>query len=165
MKEVLVWIKEPLLPASAPKPKSNAFSNVKKHMDNWITNDISLSKIPTNNWTVHEWLYFINNLPKSINLKQLNSLDQAYQLTQSSNNEIAHAWLLLNIKKSNPVINQRLETYMISIGRRKLIVPLYRALLEDPNNLKFTKMIYAKARPGYHPLAQGTIDALFDKVK
>jgi len=162
MSEIKEWINEPMLPANSPKPTSDVFTKVKFHMDSWLNNDTILSKIPTKNWTVHEWLFFINNLPKNISLERLNKLDSQFNLTQSSNNEIAHAWLLLNIKRNNPVINTRLADYMISIGRRKLIVPLYKALLETESKRSFTQKIYNKARSGYHPLAQGTIDALFE---
>lgn len=163
IKEVNTWITEPLLPSSAPNPTSGVFNQVQENMNAWLSNDTKLSKIPTDEWTVHEWLFFINNLPKTVSLKRLNELDKAFKLTQSTNNEIAHAWLLLNIKKNNPVINNRLKTYMTSIGRRKLIVPLYKELLKDKTKRAFTQAIYDKARPGYHPLAQGTIDALFEK--
>jgi leukotriene-A4 hydrolase len=165
MTEVMEWIKEPLLPTNSPAPTSDAFSKVKSHMTSWLRNDTKLAEIPTNKWTVHEWLFFINNLPKDISLNHLNQLDSQFSLTQSTNNEIAHAWLLLNIKRDNPVVNTRLADYMISIGRRKLIVPLYKALLETESKRNFTQEIYNKARPGYHPLAQGTIDTLFDKNK
>ena len=157
------WLTSPLLPVTAPNPKSDVFVNVQKHMNDWLANDLSLNKIPTKKWTVHEWLYFINNLPKDIDLERLTELDEKYNLTQATNNETAHAWLLLNIGKNNPAINGRLDDYMVSIGRRKLIVPLYAALLKDPSKLDFVQGIYDKARPGYHPLAQGTIDALFEE--
>ena len=46
---------------------------------------------------------------------------------------------------------------MIRIGRRKLIVPLYRDLAATPDGLALAKKIFAKARDGYHPLAQTTV--------
>lgn len=165
MSKVKEWIKEPMLPADAPKPTSDAFKLVDRSKIAWLNNDKKLSDITTSDWTVHEWLYFINNLPKNISMKQLKTLDSAFNLTQSSNNEIAHAWLLLNIKRGNSEVNKRLESYMVEIGRRKLIVPLYKALLEKKRNHRFVKSIYIKARPGYHPLAQGTVDGLFEKAK
>jgi len=165
MAQVNTWITQPMLPSDAPAPTSDVFDRVQANMNAWFSNDIKLKNIPTNQWTVHEWLYFINDLPQDISITKLKSLDQQFRLTQSTNNEIAHAWLLLNIKRNNPAVNARLEDYMVSIGRRKLIVPLYKALLQDPKKLAFTKAIYMKARPGYHPLAQGTIDALFEKSK
>jgi hypothetical protein len=53
-----------------------------------------------------------------------------------------------------------MERYMIRIGRRKLIVPLYRDLAATAEGKTRATQIYAKARPGYHPVAQGTVDAL-----
>ena len=46
---------------------------------------------------------------------------------------------------------------MIRIGRRKLIVPLYRDLAATPDGLAMANSIFAKARDGYHPLAQTTV--------
>jgi len=161
--EVDQWLQQPGLPKTAPQPHSDVFVKVQQQRDQWLSGKIELSAIPTDYWTVHEWLYFINNLPHSISKKQLAQLDQSFDLTQTSNNEIAHAWLLLSIKKGYNKVNKRLAEYMISIGRRKLIVPLYKALIKTSEGQKLAKSIYKRARPGYHPLAQGTIDALFTK--
>ncbi len=165
MAKINEWIKQPMLPDDAPQPTSDAFKLVEKAMNSWVAGKQKLAQINTQDWTIHEWLYFINNLPKNISLEQLKALDTTYNLTHSTNNEVAHAWLLLNIKRNNSAVNQRLEDYMVEIGRRKLIVPLYKALLEKKRNHRFVKAIYKKARPGYHPLAQGTVDELFKKAK
>ena len=54
------------------------------------------------------------------------------------------------------------DKHLSGIGRRKLIVPLYKSLITNGKK-EWAQSVYLKARPGYHPLAQGTIDALFDK--
>lgn len=162
-KEVNEWIFKTQLPSFSPQPKSNVFKRVQKNIDSWVANRISLAEIPTKKWTIHEWLYFINNLPKDISLDRMIELDKAFNLTQSKNNEVAHAWLLLSIEREYKAIDKRLSEYLISIGRRKLIVPLYKALVKKPHYKKFAADVYQKARPGYHPLAQGTVDALFKK--
>jgi leukotriene-A4 hydrolase len=166
--EVDEWIFKPQLPKAAPQPKSDAFKNVQQHINNWIEKSASLGDIPSAKWSVHEWLYFINNLPQDISIERMAELDKAYKLTQSTNNEIAHAWLLLSIKREYSKVNDRLADYMTTIGRRKLIVPLYGELIKNPDYREFAAKVYEKARPGYHPLAQGTVDALFadaDKKK
>lgn len=161
--EIDTWLFKPNLPSFAPNPTSDTFKNVQSYIDQWMNNKLSLAKIPTAQWTVHEWLYFINKLPENISLNKMGSLDKTYQLTSSTNNEIAHAWLLLSIKRGYNQVNQRLEDYLISIGRRKLIVPLYKALMDKESTQEFAKRVYKKARIGYHPLAQGTIDAIINK--
>jgi len=164
MDEINTWIFEPQLPEFAPNPKSDVFKIVQEHMDDWLAGKKTLAQIPTKKWTVHEWLYFINNLPETITIEHMKKLDAAFDLTYSQNNEIAHVWLLLGIKKSYCAVNKRLEDYLIGIGRRKLIVPLYKAMAADKDMRSFAETIYKKARPGYHPLAQGTIDDIFAKA-
>jgi len=53
---------------------------------------------------------------------------------------------------------EAMEQYLLKIGRRKLILPLYRDLAATPAGLKVALGIYKKARAGYHPLAQSAID-------
>ena len=52
-------------------------------------------------------------------------------------------------------------SYLTSIGRRKLVLPLYRALLATPEGRARPEAIYARARPGYHPITADSIDRLF----
>ena len=54
----------------------------------------------------------------------------------------------------------RLESYLTTIGRRKLVLPLYRALLETPEGRQRAEAIYAKARPCYHPITVDSVDRL-----
>lgn len=119
-----------------------------------------LDQIDTSGWSVHEWLYFLNNLPENLPLADLTALDEAFDLTASTNSEIAHSWFLHVIRNNYTPGYKRLEAYLISIGRRKLIVPLYQELLKTPANREFAERVYKVARPGYHPLAQGTVDAI-----
>lgn len=163
--QITTWIYKPQLPEYAPKPTSNAFEKIQANIQQWVKNTSALSDIPTAKWTVHEWLYFLNNLPKDLSLQRMELLDKAYKFTQSTNNEIAHAWLLLSIKRKYAAVNNRLENYLVTIGRRKLIVPLYKELVKEKTSRDFAKRIYKIARPGYHPLAQGTIDSVFSKAE
>ncbi|MBU1310558.1 MAG: M1 family metallopeptidase [Gammaproteobacteria bacterium] len=154
------WIYQPGLPATTPQPQSDAFDKVQQHAASWLAGTSALSSLPTANWTVHEWLYFINNLPLTITPQQLAELDSTFNLTQSSNSEIAHAWYLLALKTGYQDIAAALEQYLINIGRRKLIIPLYKQLASTPEGLAFARAVYQKARPGYHPLAQGSVDEM-----
>ncbi|KGJ95795.1 M1 family metallopeptidase [Thalassotalea sp. ND16A] len=161
--EVKEWVFGQGLPTSVPQPTSDIFTNVTKQSASWLAADISLTDIPTSGWTVHEWLFFINGLPRDLSNKQMVELDRQYQLTTSSNAEIAHAWYLLALHADYDVVLPQLEQYLINIGRRKLIVPLYKKLAESDAGLTWVKAVYLKARPGYHPLAQGTVDEILKK--
>jgi len=158
--EINEWIFSPGLPAATPAPVSDAFDKVAAHSTHWLNGSSTLAQLPTASWTVHEWLYFINNLPLNIAPQRMAELDATFDLTHSTNAEIAHAWYLLALRTGYQEIAPALEQYLINIGRRKLIIPLYKQLAETAPGLAFARAVYKQARPGYHPLAQGSVDEL-----
>lgn len=161
--EVQEWVFGQGLPSYAPAPQSNTFDKVAELSTQWQAGTKQLNELPTSDWTVHEWLYFINELPRDLANDKMVALDEEFKLTVSSNSEIAHAWYLLALNAGYDVIKPQLEDYLINIGRRKLIVPLYKQLAESDAGLTWVKAVYVKARPGYHPLAQGTVDGILNK--
>ena len=48
---------------------------------------------------------------------------------------------------------------MERVGRRKLIMPTYKALVATEDGLAFAKAVFAKAKPGYHPITTGSVEA------
>ncbi|KAF7767662.1 hypothetical protein PCIT_a3721 [Pseudoalteromonas citrea] len=156
------WIHQPGLPADAPNPTSDAFINVDKIAAAWLKDEVSVTALPTGKWTVHEWLHFINNLPRDLSLNKMKELDNAFNLTTSTNAERAFAWYMLAVGNGYQAIYPALDEHLSGIGRRKLIVPLYKALVKNGKRA-WAQKVYQAARPGYHPLAQGTIDAIFNK--
>lgn len=156
--QIHTWIHEPMLPEMMPNPTSDAFEVVDAKTKQLLSGEITLAELGTDEWTVHEWLHFINNLPTDMSNDDMMAMDAEFLLTESTNNEIAHAWLLLSLRAGYDVVMPRLEDYLISIGRRKLIVPLYKQLMETEQGAEFAKRVYKVARPGYHPLAQATLD-------
>jgi hypothetical protein len=99
-------------------------------------------------------------MPDRPAVDQMTELDRTFTLTTRVNAEIAHQWLLLAIRAGYQPADARLDEYLTTIGRRKLILPLYRALLETPAGRARAQAIYARARPGYHPIAVDSIDRL-----
>ncbi|WP_159819556.1 M1 family metallopeptidase [Colwellia sp. 20A7] len=161
--EVNEWIYGQGLPAFVPKPTSTAFSTIDQQVSQWLVGDITLTQLPTANWTLHEWLHFINNLPTDISIERMVAIDKAFNLTHSKNAEIAHAWYLLSIRAGYDVVYPEMSEYLVSIGRRKLIVPLYKELAQTEQGKAWALNVYKKARPGYHGLAQGTVDDILKK--
>jgi hypothetical protein len=87
-------------------------------------------------------------------------LDRAFGLTDRGNAEIVHDWLLLSIKNGYHPADERLESYLTTIGRRKLVLPLYEALIATDHGRNRALAIYAKARPFYHPITAESVDKL-----
>jgi hypothetical protein len=154
------WIYKTGLPADAPNPTSDVFKVVDSNLQAWLKGATNLNSLGTDKWTVHEWLHFINNLPRDIAIDKMKQLDSAFKLTQTTNAEIAFAWFMLAVGNGYQEIYPALDKHLTGIGRRKLIVPLYKTLVKHDKK-EWANKVYLNARPGYHPLAQGTIDTLF----
>jgi aminopeptidase N len=158
--EINEWIFKAGLPSYAPQPTSNAFTLIDEQIQQLSKDEITLAQLTTARWTLHEWLHFINNLPLDIKHERMVNLDKAFDLTNSNNAEIAHAWYLLSIRAGYNEVYPAMATYLKDIGRRKLIVPLYKELAKNAKSKAWAIEIYRQARPGYHGLAQGTVDGV-----
>ncbi len=160
MAKVKEWVYGTGMPKDAPNPTSDVFAKLQAQQTTWLAGKMTLSDMSTADWTVHQWLNFITNLPADLPLARMAELDKAFDLTNSRNNEIAHAWLLQGLRHGYKAITPRLRSYLPSIGRLKLIRPLYKELAKTPAGLKLAREIYTPARPGYHPSAQKVLDKI-----
>ena len=154
------WIHEPGLPSGATRPASDVFDRLEVQAARWVGGEVAAADLDTAEWNTFEWLHFLGVLPEELSLDKLGELDRAYELTESGNSEIAHQWFLIAIRNSYRSADSRLERYLVEIGRRKLILPLYAALAETPAGLSRARAIYDRARPGYHPISSDSIDAV-----
>jgi aminopeptidase N len=152
------WLHSEGIPEFAVLPVSDAFAKVEQARDQWLKGGSidALAKTAAA-WSTQEWIHFVDSLPRTMEPSRLTALDQRFSLTDSRNSEIAHVWFRLAIANRYMAAYPAMERYMIGIGRRKLIVPLYRDLASYPEGLKLANTIFAEARDGYHPLAQSTI--------
>jgi len=146
------WIFEAGIPDGAPVPVSDAFSVVDQARDVWLAGKIQANEIDSEKWVVHQWLYFLNNMPEKLSQEQLADLDKAFSLTSSKNNEIAHSWLLISVNNWYQPAFKRLHEYLTSIGRNKLVKPLYKALSQTQQGKVMAQKAFAEAKAGYHPL-------------
>jgi leukotriene-A4 hydrolase len=152
------WIYKPGIPASAPQPKSEAFAKVEVQAKSWLDTQTPASKLETSAWSFQEWLHFLRSLPADLSPERMRELDDHFHLTGSGNSEIVHQWLLMAIRSQYKPAYPRLEEFLITVGRRKFLRPLYTELVKTPAGRERALAIYKKARPGYHPIAVATVD-------
>ncbi|MCH7822099.1 MAG: M1 family metallopeptidase [Proteobacteria bacterium] len=145
------WIYNPGIPEGAPHPQSDAFTQVDTIRQAWLIGAEAAEKIDTSNWAYHQWKHFLDGMPDRLNRDQLEDLDQAFKLTASTNNEIAFSWLRIAIRNDYEPAYDRLEDFLVSIGRNKFLMPLYRDLMAA-EKVAMADRIFQKAKPGYHPL-------------
>jgi leukotriene-A4 hydrolase len=157
--QVNTWILSPGLPADAVLPVTTLFEPVDAAREAWLAGKLEAKKIGAG-WVAQQWLYFLEGMPPTLSAAQLTDLDKAFGLSKSPNAEIGHSWFKLVIANNYQPGFPRLEEYLKTIGRRKLIEPLYESLMKTPAGTEVAKRVFAKARPGYHPETVKAIEAI-----
>lgn len=156
------WIYEPGLPKEVQTPVSTRFSVVEKIVADFIGNgqmDVEAMK----RWSSHEWVHFLRNAHPAINIQKMAQLDSQFHISASGNSEVLFQWLLMGIRHKYAVAEPALENFLMVTGRRKFVLPLYTALIEQPTGILLARKIYARARSNYHSVTFQSVDALFAK--
>jgi leukotriene-A4 hydrolase len=154
------WIFEPGLPKSAPRTVSQTLNEVKRHALQWIHGQIPLDCLQTQDWSAHEWLYFLTCLPADLGPEKMRQLDSVCHLTQAKNAEILQQWLLMAIRNRYTPAYPRLEAFLATVGRRIYIKPLFEELVKTEDGKRFAQALYSRVRGAYHPLSQATVDSI-----
>ena len=154
------WIDGEGLPSNCPEVKSDRIENVDIAVDGWSTGSISTANLDWENWLYQEQYRFLTNIDKNVSLLKLTELNEAYNISSTGNNEVLFAWLEQAIRKGHTDSYPRLETFLVEVGRRKFLTPLYRALKETGQTDMAMNIYYNKARQNYHSVATATMDEL-----
>jgi leukotriene-A4 hydrolase len=154
------WIEKPGLPAGAPRPHSAAFARVEGEAGDFLAGKRSAGETGWKTWSTQERLRFLRSLPTPLAAGRMLELDHDLALTGSGNVEIAYQWLLMSIASKYEPADARLESFLMEIGRRKFIKPLYEELWKTPDGQARARAIYTRARAGYHPIGRDTVDKI-----
>ena len=155
------WIDGAGLPDNCPKIQSDRIDNVDIAVSSWASGGMATSDLLWNDWIYQERYRFLKSIPSSVSVAKLDELNTTFKISSTGNNEVLFAWLEQAVLKGHEASYDRLETFLINVGRRKFLTPLYKALLDtDQTNMAIS--IYKKARPNYHSVATGTMDELLN---
>lgn len=158
--QVQRWVYGDVLPADAVFPGSGVFAAIDTLRDDWLNGRIGADELPVAGWNVLHWTYFLDQMPSSVTLEQLQALDAAHQLSASHNGFLLKSWLPLAIRHGDTGVDAAVEHQLMTVGRRFLIAGIYEALASTPQGRRKALAIFAKARPGYHPYTQAAIEKL-----
>ncbi len=156
------WIFGAGLPSNCPKVISNRFLQAENAVSLFLKKGPKKIADLTSTWSTHEWLHFIKHLPENISTKQLEKLDDEFQLSSNGNAEILCVWFLQSIKADYQPAFEPMKQFLIKIGRRKFLQPIYEELAKNPEHKIWAKGVYKKARSNYHYVSFNTIDGILN---
>jgi leukotriene-A4 hydrolase len=162
---VMEWIYEKGIPVNAREVASSKFTQIDEIVSTLETStNIASLKLDTLNWTTQEWIHFIRQLPNDqFSYGFFQELDAEYGLSFSGNSEIKAEWFVKAIHNNYHSVRPAVEAFLVEVGRRKFLEPIYEALAnQSADDKQFAKMVYEKARKNYHAVSYQTIDEILE---
>ena len=162
------WVYKPGLPSNAQSPVSNAFVPVDAAAKAFFADKGPASAVPWRNWSTQERQRFLAWRPAGLRAgtdwltnQQLADLERTLNLANEGNSELVFAWLQIAVAHRYQPAAPKLEQFLTSQGRRKFVLPLYTSLWAEGDwGRPIATRLYARARPGYHPVTTGSVDAV-----
>jgi leukotriene-A4 hydrolase len=158
------WVYGVGLPAGMQEPRSSRFDEVKKIADAYLNKQIKADQINTSAWTSHEFQQFLRSIKATVTLEQMKELDKKFNFTASGNSEVLALWLEASVTHEYEPGYPALKTFLANVGRRKFLIVLYHAMLDNPNLFAMGTEIYKADRKNYHDVSTKTIDAIILKA-
>ena len=191
---VMVWIDGEGLPypesvGGFPKLESKEFERVEQQVSKFLWSGEPLhpgysipcdaSVIDTSGFTTHHWLHLLRKLhtradgsPGRLSREEMVGLDARFHFTQTQNAEIACDWFVLSIQSDYRPAYQAMHDFLLKVGRRKFLMPIYEALLAQyvvkdgkyewafAQGKEMATEIFLQAEPGYHSVAARSLREL-----
>ncbi|GAA0197079.1 aminopeptidase N [Brevundimonas nasdae] len=162
------WVYQPGLPSNAVAPVSHAFEPVDVAAVAFFQNKGPASAIPWSGWNTQQRQRFLSWRPQGLAANadwltdaQLGDLQSTLNLANEGNSELIFAWLQIALAHRYQPSVVTAEKFLTSQGRRKFVLPLFQTLWNEGDwGRAQARRIYAEARPLYHPVTAGSVDAL-----
>jgi leukotriene-A4 hydrolase len=154
------WVFEPGLPQAVWRAVSSRLEVAAAAAQRFSRDDLLARDLRAERWNTQEWLEFLRVLPRPLGASKLEQLDSSWHLTETGNYEILDEWLLMAIESGYRPAFDRLERFLLEIGRTKLLKPLYTALMKTESGKTLAHDIYARARAGYHAITRTALEKI-----
>ena len=135
---------------------TDSFARVDRELERFRTG-ARATELDTTGWVTQQWQRFLGGLG-GISQERLAELDAAFAFSRAGNSEVLCDWLLVAIAADYQPAYPALERFLLRVGRRKFLRPIYVELAKTEEGLAWARGVYARARPGYHAVSRNSID-------
>ncbi len=154
------WVYRPGLPDNAARPDPAAFAQVDAAAVAFNAGGAAAT-VPYAAWNWAERVRFLKALPRQVPHARLDEIDGAFGLSRSGNSEVLFVWLRLALGNRYEPAVPVAERFLLSMGRRKFVQPLFQTLIEQGEwGRPIAERLYTRARAGYHNVTVAAVDRL-----
>lgn len=150
------WIYGTGIPKNAPKVESKRFEEVDEQI-RAFARGVPARNLRTGGWTTMEWQRFLDNLPRPLPAARLADLDETFGFSHA-NAVVQRSWFPAVIAAKYEPAYPAIEIFLVNIGRRYLLRPVYLELAKTPEGLEFARRVFEQAKPGYHAITATGIE-------
>ena len=160
------WLYNAGIPKNCLKIESPRFKEVQKLAERCANGEDIFkvkrkkNRITREKYVTQEWLAFFRKLPKKVDPQLLRKLDEKLNFKGCGNAEIMTEWYVLGIHSGYKDIRPDMEKFLMKVGRRKFLTPIYEALTLNTDDVKWGKKVFEKATNNYHYVSKNTIQAI-----
>lgn len=167
------WIYQPGMPSNWVPPVSGAFAPVDAAARAFFADRGAAAAIPWSGWSTQERQRFLAWRPEDraagtgwLTNAQLADLESTLNLRAEGNAEIVFSWLQIAVQHRYQPAVPTLERFLTTMGRRKFVLPLFTSLWAEGDwGRSIATQLYARARPGYHPVTTNSVDAVVGRPR
>lgn len=160
------WVYGNGLPENIAKVSADSFLKIQNLADSFMAGEDISNKLKRENFIMQEWLGFIRQFdPSQLTPEDLRKLDNVIDFRGWGNAEIMEEWFGLGIQVGYTDIIPEMEAFLIKVGRRKFLSPLYSKLAKSKHetlNIQLGREIYKKAKGNYHAISKGTVEEILE---
>jgi aminopeptidase N len=122
-----------------------------------------VEQLTRDQYITQEWQEFIRRLPKNIGIERMKYLDDNINFKDWGNTEIMTEWYVLGIENGYEDLKPSIEKFLMKIGRRKYLMPIYKALAKKKADKEWAKKVFKSAEKNYHYVSRSTVQEILYK--
>ncbi len=119
-----------------------------------------VDELTRDKYVTQEWQGFIRRLPKDLSAERMKELDAHLNFRDWGNTEIMTEWYVLGINNNYEELKPSIERFLLKIGRRKYLMPIYKALAKKSSDKEWAKKVFAQAKTSYHAVSRNSVQEL-----
>ena len=115
---------------------------------------------------MQEWQTFIRRLPRDLSLDKMREIDRYLRFSFSGNSELLTEWFILSANDGYAKVNKaQIEQFLSKVGRRKYLMPIYEALLQNKTTRSMAIATFEKSKGHYHAVSRKSVEELIRETK
>ncbi|WP_338767318.1 M1 family metallopeptidase [Bernardetia sp. ABR2-2B] len=155
------WIYETGIPSNIPKIESERYDKAIAAATAW-KDGTPAAQLDTKDWAYQQWLFFLRALPNELSKQQMDELDKQFKFSNTGNNEVLGVWLVKVAHNEYEKSYPQLRKFLVNVGRRKFLSPIYAELIANAKTLPLAKDIFEEAKPNYHFVSSSSIEKMLE---